>query len=216
MRRNLNLAQFTGRHHARQTWRSLDHDGRTDCLEGRAINDDFIECEGLWRQDLVRCGLHVSWWNSACVTSRKRFSIPMLRTNELSLVPYMPIKIAMVCQGNRVRTSGYLSSPTQMQATQGASIAVLSSWIVTDLPPLRRSQGRACRSNATDISMREGGVPRRGSRLSQQKSLDASKNAQTSGWHFRRGRDCGAQASKETCGLCERSSWLSRRRHHVR
>ena len=70
----------------------------------------------------MRCGLHVSWWNSACVTSRKRFSIPMLRTNELSLVPYMRIKIAMVCQGKRVRTGGYLSSPTQMQARRARAL----------------------------------------------------------------------------------------------
>ena len=41
-----NLAQFTGRCRARQTWRSWDHDGRTDCLERLAIIDDFIECEG--------------------------------------------------------------------------------------------------------------------------------------------------------------------------
>ena len=41
----------------------------------------------------------------------------------------MPIKIAMECHGERVRTGGFLSSPTQ---TQGVSIAVLSYWIVTD------------------------------------------------------------------------------------
>ena len=36
----------------------------------------------------------------------------MLRTNELRQVLKMPIKIAMECHGNRVRTGGNMSSPT--------------------------------------------------------------------------------------------------------
>ena len=166
MRRN--LAQFTGRCRARQTRRSWNHDGRTDCLEGQAIIDDFIECEGSLAARSRACGLHVRWWrlrvtNSACVTCRRRFSISMLRKNELRQVHHMPIKIAMECHGNKVRTGGYLTSPTQMQARRARALSVLLDRHGST--PLRRShQGRGCRSNATDISMSEGSVLRRGSR----------------------------------------------------
>ena len=89
------IAEFTGRCRARQTWRSWDHDGRTDCLEGQATIDDFIECEGSLAVRSRGCGLHVSWWRLPCVICKRRFSISMLRTNELRLVPDMPIKVAM-------------------------------------------------------------------------------------------------------------------------
>ena len=112
-----------------------------------------LRAKGLWRQDLgdVVCtsagGASVSR-----VTCRRRFSISMLRTIELRQVPDMPIQIAMewlFVHAWRERCRAVLLD------RHGST-------------PLRRSQGgRGCRSNATDISMREGSVPRRGSRLSQ-------------------------------------------------
>ena len=89
--------------------------------------DDFIECEGSLAARSRRCGLHVSWWrfrvtNSACVTCRRRFSISMLRTNELRLVLDVPVRVAMVYHGNRVRTGGSLSSPTQTQARRARTL----------------------------------------------------------------------------------------------
>ena len=56
---------------------------------------------------------------------RKQRYISMLRTNELRLVPDMldvPIKINLECHGNRVRTGGYMSSPTQMQARRARAL----------------------------------------------------------------------------------------------
>ena len=135
------------------------------------IIDDFIDCEGSLAARSRICGLHVSWWrfrvtNSACVSWRRRVSISMLRTNELRQVLYMQIKIAMECQGNRVRTGGNLIQPRCKHPRRERCRAVLLDRHGST--PLRRSKRRGCRSNATDMSMREGSVLRRTSRLSQQ------------------------------------------------
>ena len=75
----------------------------------------------------------------------------MLRTNELRLVPDMPIRIAMECHGNRVATCSF--QPRCRHAGREHCRAVLPDR--HESTPLGRSQ------------MRGGSVPRRGSRLSQ-------------------------------------------------
>ena len=82
----------------------------------------------------------------------------MLRTNELRRVPDMVIKIAMEWW------QFVQSSPDESTQRAHCRAVLLDRHGST---PLRGSQGRGCRSNATDISMREGSVFRRGSRLSQ-------------------------------------------------